>query len=315
VRALALDADRLTTLAGDGDEPTWGGDGGPAVDAQLDRVLSIAASDDGVVYFFEAQDSRSRVRRIDDEGVITTIAGTGETCLDATCNDGNDPLEVQIHVGTQGMSVGHVTTYSGYTGDVIFLGQQNVVRVIVPGVTVFRIAGSNGSSGFSGDGGAATSAEFTDIHDIVPVGEFDEAGFELYIADTGNHRIRMVDDGGDVDTVAGDGTATVSGDGGLATAAGVPGPIGLAVDDDGDVYIAGGSETYSTGAAVRKIDHVSGNISSLAGDGTSGFRGDRGGAVGARLATTRGLALDDHGNIYVLMEAPTGRVRMIVGPL
>ena len=115
----------------------------------------------------------------------------------------------------------------------------------------------------------------------------------LYIADRAANRIREVNTSGIIGTVAGNGIAGYSGDGGLATSAELNLPYGVAVDSAGNLYIA----EYG-GNRVRKVN-TSGIISTVAGNGVPGYSGDGGPAISAELSVPCGVTLDAAGNIYI----------------
>lgn len=147
-----------------------------------------------------------------------------------------------------------------------------------------------------GDGGLAVSAQLNAPSDVA----IDAAG-NLYIADTANQRIRRVDPDGRITTVAGNGTAAFAGDGGLATEASLNQPTAVAVSPDGTLYVA------DTGNhAVRRIGR-DGRVSTLAGDGRAGFRGDGGPAAKSELRAPRGIAALTNGDVLV---ADTGNRRI-----
>jgi sugar lactone lactonase YvrE len=146
----------------------------------------------------------------------------------------------------------------------------------------------NGSVGFSGDGGLATSAWLQNPTRVT----VDAAG-NIYIADYANNRIRMVNTSGIISTYAGNGSFGFSGDGGLATAAGIYGAFDMAFDAAGNMYIADGLNNR-----IRKVN-TSGVISRVAGIGTPGYSGDGGPAIAAELYQPNGIAVDAAGNIYV----------------
>lgn len=154
---------------------------------------------------------------------------------------------------------------------------------------ITTIAG-NGTNGGAGDGGPAVEASLAE-----PNGVAVDAAGNVYIADTTNHRIRRVDAGtGVITTVAGTGTAGSTGDGGPAIDARLFLPRGVAVDAGGDVFVAD-----TANHRVRRVDAVTGIITTLAGTGAQGFSGDGGPAVAARLQLPRGVAVDASGNVYV----------------
>nr|WP_286672297.1 cadherin-like beta sandwich domain-containing protein [Cohnella hashimotonis] len=156
---------------------------------------------------------------------------------------------------------------------------------------ISTVAG-DGNFGFGGDGG---SAEYASL--FAPEAIAFDSGGNLYIADSGNHRIRKVDTDGNISTVAGNGNDGNSGDGGAATDAELSAPVGLAIDGNDNLYIADSSNNR-----VRKVDRLSGKISTVAGKGTygvSGYSGDGGAATDAELSGPLGLAIDSYGNLYI----------------
>jgi sugar lactone lactonase YvrE len=126
----------------------------------------------------------------------------------------------------------------------------------------------------------------------------------LYIADSGNHRVRRVDASGTITTVAGTGVRGYSGDGGPATAARLRRPGAVAVDGSGRLYIADFGNNR-----VRRVD-LSGRITTVAGNGKRGFSGDGGKATHAKLNAPSGLAIDHSGNVYIA-DSGNNRVRKV----
>ncbi len=165
---------------------------------------------------------------------------------------------------------------------------------------VIETVAGDGTAGFGGDEGPATAASLGNNPWSVTV---DAAG-NLYIADTGNNRIRKVDVAGVMHTVAGNGIAGFSGDGGVATGASLNGPFAVAVDAAGNIYIADTNNNR-----IRKVD-TKGIISTVAGGNTFGFGGDGGPATDATLYAPESLALDPHGSIYIA-DWGNARVRVI----
>ena len=147
----------------------------------------------------------------------------------------------------------------------VYLSADNCVFRVDTSGTLTRVAGSSSAPGFSGDGGAATSARLA-----YPAGiALDSAG-NLYIADSGNHRIRKVAAAnGSISTIAGTGFLGFSGEGGTATAARLSGPSGVAVDVSGNLYIADTGNNR-----VRKLTAANGLITTVAGNGSFGYAGD-----------------------------------------
>jgi len=181
-------------------------------------------------------------------------------------------------------------------GNVFFVDQSIVLRL--DGATgVLTVVAGTGTPGFSGDNGPATSAKLADPEGLA----VDSAG-NLYIADTGNNRIRKVSNGV-ITTVAGTGTQGFSGDNGPATNAELWQPQGLAVDSAGNLYIA----DYEN-SRVRKV--TNGVIGTVAGNGGRGFSGDDGPATGARLWEPKGLAVDSAGNLYIA-DIGNDRIRKV----
>jgi sugar lactone lactonase YvrE len=177
---------------------------------------------------------------------------------------------------------------------------NHVYRVSQYGGAAVLIAG-NGTQGGSGDNGLATSAELSNPSDMA----LDGAG-NLYIADFGNNRVRMLSAAtSNITDYAGTGAYGWTGDGGQATSATMNGPTGLAVDEVGNLYIA---EQYNH--VIRKVTAATGVITTVAGNGTQGFSGDGGLATQAKLNRPYGVALDGAGNLYIA-DKNNNRVRMV----
>jgi len=158
-------------------------------------------------------------------------------------------------------------------------------RVVGQSYTIDTLSGT-GAAGFSGDGGPATSAQLN-----FPVGVAVDSDGSLYIADCGNHRIRKISNGVII-TVAGNGTAGYSGDGGPALSAQLNLPEGVAVDSEGNLYIAD-----TNNSRIRKVSN--GVITTVAGTGTPGYSGDNGPALSAQLTAPSGIAVDVAGHLYI----------------
>ncbi len=273
----------ITTVAG-GWTRGFSGDGGPAKAARLNGATDVAVDSSGNVYI--ADYTNNRIRKVDTSGIITTFASTGITSPRGLAVDSSDNVYVaQNH---------RILKIDGSTAP----------------PTITTVAGT-GSSGFSGDGGAATSAQLDSPYGVA----IDSAG-NIYIADGGNHRVRKVDVSADPPTIAtfaGSGSHSsggFSGDGGAATSARLDSPYGVAIDSDGNVYIA----CYFN-HRVRKVD-VSADpptIATFAGSGShnsGGFGGDGGAATAARLNSPYGVAVASDGTVYIA-DANNRRIRAV----
>ena len=171
------------------------------------------------------------------------------------------------------------------------------IRKVANGV-ITTVAG-NGTCGFAGDASPAISAQLSYPRSVA----MDAAG-NMYIADTGNARVRKVDINGMITTIAGDGTLNYSGDGGPASLAELYDPWSIAADSAGNVFVVDRSNQR-----VRKIG-TDGNINTVAGNGQQAYAGDGGSATAASLYVPDGVALDSAGNIYIV-EAQSASVRKV----
>src|SRR5437773_5505824 len=167
---------------------------------------------------------------------------------------------------------------------------------------VITTAVGTGAKGFAGDGGPATAALLNGPFDVA----FDRAG-NLCFSDTFNHRIRRVDArSGVITTVAGNGEAGYSGDGGPAMRASLNEPYGIAIDRAGNIFVAD-----RLNRRVRRIDAANGTITTLAGTGEAAYSGDGGLAARAGLAEPNGLALDAEERHLYIADVADHRVRIL----
>lgn len=281
--AFAQSSQTISTFAGTG-VSGYTGDGGPATSARLSTPIGAAMDSAG--NFYVASHQGCIVRKISSSGIISTFVGTG-TCT--STGDGGAATSATINYPT-GLVVD--------SSDNLYVAEYNGQRIrrITSSGTISTVAGT-GTGGYSGDGGSATSAKLSQ-----PVGLSLDSSGNLYIADSANARIRKVS-AGIITTVAGNGTTGSSGDGGLATAANLFYPYGVALDSSNNLYIAD-----TAVSRVRKVDGVTGIISNFAGTGTSGFSGDGGPATSAKLGSVTALTLDPQGNLYI---AESNRVRQV----
>jgi serine/threonine-protein kinase len=178
----------------------------------------------------------------------------------------------------------------GADGSLYVAGSRHCIRKVDPAGTITTVVGSGARrlGSYSGDGGPATQASLN-----WPGGVALGADSSLYIADTRNHRIRKVDPAGIITTVAGSAERRYSGDGGPATQATLDWPQGVALDADGSLYIAD-----RCNSRIRKVDPA-GIITTVVGNGTAGYSGDRGPAIQASLWSPAAVALGANGSLYI----------------
>jgi sugar lactone lactonase YvrE len=284
LRLRKISGGNISTAAGTG-SATYGGDGGVAIKAQFTSPQQIVIDSAGNFYLSDS--GTHRVRKMATDGTVTTIAGTGVAGYSgdngpATSAKLNTPLGITLD------SSGNL-----YIAD----GNNNRIRKVDTSGTITTFAG-DGSGAFGGDNGVATSAQIFGPFGVLALGS------NIYITDTGNNRVRKVDAGGTITTIAGSGTAGFAGDNGAATSAQFNTPIGIAADSAGNLYIT----DYSNGS-IRKIS-TGGTVTTVAGNGANGYGGDGGAATSAQLNSPRGVAVDTSGNIYIT-DGTNNRIRKV----
>ena len=260
------------------------GNGGPAVEARLYAPNDVEVDSAGNLFI--ADTGNRHIRRVDPSGIITVIAGIGE---EGYTGDGGPAIDARLAypAGVTVDAAGNLF-FSEYFG--------HSIRRVDPSGTITTIAGT-GEEGFAGDGGPAVEAQLSS-----PVGVAVDAAGNLFIADSGNRRIRRVDPSGNISTFAGGGDA--SEDGGPAAQAQIGNPSGVAVDEGGNLYIA-----VLSNSTLRRVD-PSGNIATIAGAGRWGFSGDGGPAAQAHLNAPSDVAVDAAGNLYIADEG-NHRIRRV----
>ncbi len=274
-----LSGTSLALVAGNS-RPGFSGDGGPAVNAQLNTPAGLAFDKAGNLYI--ADSLNNRVRIVSPSGIINTFAGTGLPGSVGYFGDGGLAIQATLFM-PQG-----VTTDSSNNVYIADTG-ENLVREVTPGGTITSIAG-NGLPGFSGDTYLAVNAAVNHPGDVA----VDTQG-NIYIADTGNALIRRITTDGNINTCAGTpGVMQYSGDGAAATSAGLIEPYAIAVDAANDYFIVERQD-----ARIRMVDAAKANIVTVVGNGSLGFKGDGAAANAAILNQPTGIALDSSGNLYI----------------
>ena len=276
----------ITTVAGTG-EPGCSGDGGPAVKATLNEPKSVTVAGN-CLYIADAENHC--IRKVDlATGVITTVAGEGE---------GSAPPSANAHVPAAAEPSPDLDPLA----DPIQSKDDKVVQLADQSGTVRFLVGATEKGRFKGDGGPAASATLN-FPSAVAV---DSRG-TLYIADTFNHRVRIVEAAtGIIRTLAGTGAARFSGDGWPADQMALNEPVALALDEQhGRLYIAD-----LANYRVRMMELKTGVISTYAGSGVQDYDGDGQPARQAGLTGPSGLALDAEGHLYIA-DTFCGRIRRV----
>ena len=267
----------INTVVGNG-HFGYSGDGGIALAAQILRPYNIAVDNNGTLYI--ADMDNYRIRKVDTIGIITTFAGNGIKGF-----SGDDGMATAAQLGrVYGITVDHHGNV--YLADFL---EHRVRKIETTGI-ITTLAG-NGQAGYSGDNGPAISAQLNQPQGIT----IDNEG-NLYLADSGNHRIRKIDNYGIITTIAGDGSTeiigtsitgpiyegTYGGDGEPATTAQLNYPTDIAIDSLNNLYI-----TDTNNNRLRKID-TSGIITTFLGDGSE-----------EQLNHPTGITIDNHNNLYL----------------
>ena len=297
---LAKQGYQAGILAGTG-EMGFSGDGGLALKAKLNQPFGVVRGPDGAIYVCDV--GNHVVRRIDQEGKMSTIAGTGRPGYSgdgglATKAGLREPYEARFDDA----------------GNLFFVEMKNHIVRRVDGKTgVISTVAGTGTPGFSGDGGPATKAEMRNPHSI----QFGANG-RLYVCDIGNHRIRVVDLAvGRIATYSGTGKRKTSPDGSSLAEASLNGPRALDRDFNGDLWLA-----LREGNAVFRLDMDAGILRHVAGTGKKGFSGNGGPARKATLSGPKGIAIGPNGNVYLadteshtvrFVDLKTGRLELIAG--
>lgn len=276
IAGQASRAASVSTLAGSG-KKGFSGDGGPAVEAELNNVFAVARGLDGFLYLCDVDNNR--IRRVGPDGRIETYAGRGDKGWDG---DGNRAAAAALNQPYE--------MAWDREGNLYFVELGNHCVRCVDGKTriISTIAGT-GAPGFSGDGGPAKAAQFNQPHSLA----FDAAG-DLYICDVMNRRVRRIDmKSGVISTWSGNGEAKTSPDGASITGAALNGPRALAFGKDGKCFVA-----LREGNALLLLDPKTDSLRRVAGTGKKGFTGNGGPALEATLSGPKCVSLAADGNVY-----------------
>jgi len=285
----------IRTVAGslDGAPPV---EGQEATSAEFNGPTGLAVDSAGTIYFAEGSigtgtglaDGDFRIWMVATDGTLHTAAGNG---INSYSGDGGAGTLAQLDTpgGVALDSKGNL-----YIAD----SHNHRVRKISPGGAITTVAGT-GVAGFSGDGGPSTNAQLNH-----PTGVAVDSAGDLYIADSGNNRVRWVSVDGNMFTIAGNGNAAFFGDGGPATAAALHNPRSVAVDSAFNVYVA---DTLDY--RVRKFT-IAGTIATVAGNGLQGSAGDGGLGTNAQLNLPVGVTVDDAGALYIVDQGAANLRRL-----
>jgi NHL repeat len=279
----------IYTVAGTGGTYGNSGDGGSATNATLGYAYGVAvdSSDDIFIPSYDYQVVREVTA---STGTINTVAGNG------TFSYTGNNIPATDAVLNNPWGVAFDSAGNAYIAD----RYNCIVRKVDTSGVITLFAGTVGTCGFGGDGGSATA---TGAYLSYPSAVATDSAGNVYIADVYNLRIRKVDTGGNISTFAGDGSYGFDGDG-AATSHSLYYPQAVATDAAGNVYIAD-TDNYR----IRKVD-TSGNMTTIAGNGTYGFSGDGGPATNATMTYPVGVAVDKAGNVY-FTDTNNLRVRQI----
>lgn len=290
IRRINADGSIISSLAGYGYlQSGYCGDGYMASSACLNQPEDIAVDTLGNVYI--ADKYNFVIRKVNRDGIITTIAGDGSYGFSG---DGGPAIKATLKFPN--------SVALDRAGNIFIADQDNyrVRKVAVASGIITTVAGS-GSYEHSGDGGPAINAGLRSVSDIALDDELN-----LYILDQVSGRVRKVNaKSGIISTVAGNGTNGFSGDGGPAINASFSYPTGITLDNTGNLYIADRQNQR-----VRKVDAFTGVINTIAGTGNNGFSGDGGPATSADFSLPSSVSVDTFGNIFISDQA-NGRIRKI----
>jgi len=278
----------IVTVAGNG-SAGYSGDGGPAVQAQLNQPFGVVRGPDGALYICDT--GNHVIRKVAADGTIATVAGNGQA---GYSGDGGPALEASLNEPYE--------IRFDRQGNMVFVEMANhVVRRVDRQTGLISTLAGTGEIGFSGDGGPAVEARLSRPHSI----QLDPSG-DLFICDIGNHRVRRVGkEDGRILTFAGTGGQGKTPDGAALEGTPLNGPRALDFDAEGNLWLA-----LREGNAVYRIDMEALSIHHVAGTGESGFTGHGQPALQATLSGPKGLSVGPKGNIY-LADTESHSIRMV----
>ena len=281
----------ITTIAGIEGNPGFSGDGGAATAARLYSPMGLVTDGYGNLYITD--NGNSAVRKVDTNGIITTIAGIGGIYGWGYSGDGGPATGAMINGG---MALAMDRYNNLYIAD----GNTRVRKVNAAGI-ITTVAGS-GAFGYSGDGGAATAASMEGPQGIA----VDTFG-NIYISDALNNVIRKVNTSGIIQTICGTHVAGYNGDNIAALTAQIKNPGGLQISAAGNLLISDKGNNR-----IRMIDH-NGTITTIAGNGLANYNGDGNNATNASIAQPVDVNINTKGNLLI-GDANNFVVREVVYP-
>lgn len=276
----------ITTVVGIGTHG-YTGDNGPATAAQL--YFPAGFDFDASGNLFIADEVNNVIRRVNTSGIITTVVGNGYGAglsYGGYTGDNGPATAAELNAPTD-------LAFDNFGNLYIADLWNNVIRKVNNSGIISTVAGNGygaglGYGGYAGDNGPATDAELSGPSGVT----FDLSG-NLLISDQTNNVVRKVNTSGVITTVAGNASAGYSGDNGSATDAKFCGPTCVAVDKYGNLLIAD-----QCNSCIRKVNS-SGVITTVAGNGTSGYSGDNSPATNAELHYTTGVCVDTFANFFI----------------
>lgn len=290
----------IHTFAGTG-RPGFSGDGGPATRAEINNPFGVVRGPDGDIYFCEY--TGQRIRKVTADGNIHTIAGNGKT---GYTGDGGPALKAALNKP-------HEIRFDQH-GDLYLTDMANhVIRKVDMKTGIISTVAGTGERGHSGDDGPATQARLNKPHSL----QFGPDG-RLYICDIGNHVIRRVNlRNGVITRFAGTGKPGPTPDRSPINGTPLKGPRTIDFDSQGDLWLATreGNQVFRFDLKEKVIHHI-------AGTGKKGFTGNGGPAKKATLSGSKGIAIDQAGNVYLadteshtvrMVNMKTGKLELIAG--